>query len=92
MGGGDASGVDRGGGTGIRARQRHLLERARALLENDDARPPGSLSYEHVARISNCLDAWISTGEHPSRLGVEQATALSGRLVAERGGGGEGGR
>ena len=100
-GGGGGGGRDDGGDddvdrgtTGIRARQRHLLEYARTLLLDDDgdAPPtPGSSSHERIVRISNCIDAWISTGEmphrHPGRIGFEQATALAMRLVAERGGG-----
>ena len=66
--------------------QQRLLEYTRSILPDAATCPVGTLSYSKLVQISNCIDQWISSGEH-RYLGAEQAELLLKRLIVERGGG-----
>ena len=72
----------------ITVQQQSLLDYTQSILPpiTSDEYPIGTLSYTQLISISNCINQWISTGEH-RYLGAQQALILLKRLIMERGGG-----
>jgi len=63
--------------------EQNLLQHTQTLLRDISGRSIGSLTYDEVTQISNCIEQWITSGDH-RYIGAKHVHELLQRLIMER--------